>query len=422
MAKKGIVLSNNDSRVTFSNTGSLSVDDVTNNISASYISASSLSISGLAVGSQKILSSSGGLLSTFNNGTINGGAIAFDGANWVASDLEPSSYIGTAGGDLSGSYDDDIKVINISNVSAGLLPVNYGGTGQSLSQGTNYIVKVSSSSEQTPVFSTISATSGSVLTCVDNTFVGKKPAYEPEVRFYDTPGVYTWEKPVGHMFVRAIMQGAGGGGVGGWKSSDNSTYSGGGGGASGGFSDIILDISSISSASLSVGAGGAGGASSDNGWGPTAGSGGSSTITLSSGTSYSAGGGGAGIRAGAADSTAGVGLTKNGIAGRGPDSSTSPTSSDMPSGGGRGTGTNNGAATAGGTILYNTLNKNLNYSLDYYGNSIIITNASGASGASTNSIPAKPGYGAGGGGGYSTSTARTNGGPGGDGYILIISW
>lgn len=80
---------------------------------------------------------------------------------------------------------------------------------------------------------------------------------------YTTPGTYTWIKPIGVNVVRAILIGGGGSG-------GNAPYAGAGGtGAAGGGSGVLqevyVDVSNVSSVSVTVGSGGynsAGGISS----------------------------------------------------------------------------------------------------------------------------------------------------------------
>lgn len=402
MAKKGIILSNGDGRVTWTNTASVSIDDgtggsVANNISASFISASSLVLTGISAATTRILSASNGTFSTFGTGTAatDGGSIVYNGTSWVATNIKSYDYSGSVGGDLSGSYgyESDVKVTNIGNVSSGTLPVNFGGTGASLTKANNFVMDVSRSAGGTPTFSTISVNSGSMLVTSDNKWQSLKPSYVPDVRYYlsgSTGNTFTWNRPINAKFARVILQGAGGGGGGGGSNQ-------GGGGGSGGLTDIILDVSSIQTASVTVGLGGAGGAISGNGS-----TGGSSIFSA-----YSASGGGGGIGGTRTGGSGGIGITKNGGAGGG---ASGATVYDMPSGGAGGGGNP-------GTIIQ-TLSgsyKNFGYSIATDGIAVVINNVSGSS-ASANQ-PAN-GSGAGGGGGL-TNIA---GGRGGNGYALIISW
>lgn len=403
MAKKSLILDNGDGRVTFSNTASVSLDDgADNNMSASFMTASSLSISGLGVGQVKLLSASNGTFNIFSDGTVDGGAIAFDGTRWVTSSLLVQDYSGSAYGDLSGTYESGVQVVNISNVNAGTLPVAFGGTGRSLASSQALILKVSASAGQTPVISALSASSGSVLTTYGGAWTAIPPGY-PDVRFYtsgSTGNTFTWNKPSGARFARIILQGAGGGGGG-------FNVSNGGGGGSGGFTDITIDLAFISTLLVTASLGGNGSVSS-------AGSNGGATYVgrPTSPTEYYANGGvGGGVNS-ALPTAGGTGITKNGGAGAGANGTAAETVYGMPSGGGRGAG-------AAGTVVHIISNKNFGYHITYDGIDIStsLIAASGSAGAST-SIPVRPGYGAGGGGGVSGYA----GGPGGHGYALIISW
>lgn len=96
---------------------------------------------------------------------------------------------------------------------------------------------------------------------------------------FTTAGSHTWTKPSGINLVKVIVTGAGGGGGGGSSNDDI-----GAGGGAGGTAIKIIDVSSVSSVSVTVGAGGSG-ASND-----TSGSAGGS----SSFGSYATGNGGGG--------------------------------------------------------------------------------------------------------------------------------
>lgn len=71
----------------------------------------------------------------------------------------------------------------------------------------------------------------------------------------------TWTKPAGVNKVLVCVQGAGGGGGGG----NGSGAGDGGGGAAGGYVCSVLDVTSISSSTITVGAGGTGGATATDG-------------------------------------------------------------------------------------------------------------------------------------------------------------
>ena len=406
MAKKSLILDNGDGRVAFSNTSSVSIDDgAGSNMSASYMTASSLSLSGIGVGQTKLLSASNGTFSTFPDGTVNGGAIAFNGTSWVTSSLLVQDYSGSAYGDLSGSYESGVQVKNISNVSSGTLPVSFGGTGNALSASQAYILKVSSSAGGTPVISALSASSGSIVTTYGGAWTSIPPGY-PDVRFYtsgSTGNTFTWNKPAGARFARVILQGAGGGGGGGAAA----TYNGAGGG-SGGFTDITLDVFNTSSVAVTASLGGNGGSVGASG---TAGG---ATI-FGSYTAGGGGGGGVGANSAANYGTGGAGLTKNGGYGAASVTTVGQTVYSTPSGGAAGSN-----SPAKGSIVAILNNKNFGYHVTSDGQdlSTSLIDASGSNGGSGGVIPSRPNYGAGGGGGQ----IGFAGGPGGHGYALIISW
>lgn len=446
MAKRSLVLSNDDGRVTFTNVDLINIEDSSSLTIRGHISASRLSVDALTssayglttngTGSFVSASAAGtfarnGLVSSFNSG-----ALGWNGITFVSTSIIPGDYFGfpAPNTDLSGNYEGDIKVINVSNVSSGSLKAAYGGTGLSGSayaSSNKLILKVSGSTN--PVYSVLSASaSGTIIASGEGRFHVQSPSWKPDVRFYGTPGTYTWTRPIGARFARIILQGAGGGGGGGrWNATSTSAF-GGGGGASGGFTDITIDVSSLLSSSVVVGAGGAGGiGGAATVPVSTAGSVGGNTSWTDSNTTYqSAGGGGGGTASTTTRSIAGTGLTKDGGGGSATNSATfnvAETVYAMPSGGGKGVGLNttSPARQLGGTIvpLLDPPNKNFGYNLDTTGATIITTFISGGAGSTAANIVGSNGsIGAGGGGGGASTTIASNGGRGGDGYALIISW
>lgn len=98
------------------------------------------------------------------------------------------------------------------------------------------------------------------------------------IQTFTTAGSHTWTKPAGVRRIRVFVTGGGGGG--GAHNSDDAQ----GGGGAGGTAIKIIDVTSISSVSVTVGGGGNGGSGNTN-------SGGSAGGTSSFGTHCSATGG-----------------------------------------------------------------------------------------------------------------------------------
>lgn len=463
MAKKSFVLSNGDGRVIFSNTGSNGVyldDAINGHISASnlYI-ANNYTIRSITASptTYRMLSASAGQFATSSvSGVVSptvgpSGALGFNGtSSVVTSIMNPSDYAGIPSDQtyLSGNYQEGIKVININTVSSGALKPAYGGTGLSGSQyaaSKNLILEGSGSSPT--AFSILSASaSGTIIVSGEGRFHVQYPSYKPDVRFYGTPGTYTWTRPIGARFARVILQGAGGGGGG---SSNNRlatpTVIFGGGGGAGAYTETTIDVSMINTMSVFVGAGGTGGigmgnsaiSSSTSPAATIGGIGGTTSITCSNLIIYSNGGGGGTVSAGGASSGGSAfpinygGFSKKGGAGGrswgGATAYNIPaeTTYGVSSGGG------GGWNQVGGSIVMLTKDRNYGYNTTTDNVSLDILISSGSNGAIYPSNDAmyttasKPNYGAGGGGGtgfVSRYSPCGPGGNGGNGYALIISW
>lgn len=445
MAKKSIILSNGDGRVTFSNTSSVYIEDSNENIFIDQLTASSITLNNVAGGSQ-LISSSAGTAGNVPAGQ-EGGALQWNGSAWVTSSLQVIQYSGSAGGDLAGTYPDP-TVVSIANVDSGTLPINHGGTGKSLESSDKSLLLVSGSGVDA-VYSTLSGTvSGTILTNVDGQWKFMPPKYAPDVQFFTASGntyTYTWTKPEGAKMARVVCLGGGGGGARG--RSDISPASGGGGGA-GGLSDQIIYIENISNALITIGSGGAPGIwgiTSSNYYPSSGYGGGNSSFSSSKNYIYAEGGGGGDGVLGLNPATntvmfttydmsgkvAGLGGRGNvGIGGNGATTVgiNAPNTYGMPSGGGYGATTTVTASKAGTVSTTYFSMFNYGYSIDKFGNSISITMASGSNGAaSAAEVPATPLlYGAGGGGGYASgSNGSQNLGraaSGSAGYVLVISW
>jgi hypothetical protein len=101
MAKKSLILSNEDGKVLINSTSSLSIDDVTNNLSSSVVSASAVSFGSLTPG-VSILNASNGTINKFSTTNINNAPVAWNGSAWVPGQQSVTAYSGSVGGDISG--------------------------------------------------------------------------------------------------------------------------------------------------------------------------------------------------------------------------------------------------------------------------------------------------------------------------------
>lgn len=203
----------------------------------------------------------------------------------------------------------------------------------------------------------------------------------------------TWSKPAGCKFIKASIQGGGGGG-GSSQLASASNGGCGGGGASGGHVIKYLDVTSISSLTVTVGAGGTAGAAGVAGsGGGTSGLGPSHTYGKADG-----GGGGSGTAAGANGVyTAGGGL---------PGTASNGDLNNGGNGGGAGfmVATNQGLGGEGGSSSFGGAARP----------NRLFSNGSVLAGS------AATGYGSGGSGGIScTSTSEAVGGAGAAGIVVI---
>ncbi|MFA6495187.1 MAG: type II secretion system protein [Candidatus Paceibacterota bacterium] len=231
----------------------------------------------------------------------------------------------------------------------------------------------------TPATSTDAATKGYVDANAGGGIV--------QVSVYTNPGPSVWAKPAGATHVMVEVVGGGGGGGGGGNG-----ITGGGGGGSGGYCREYIDVSSITSAAVTIGSGGNGGNGSVNGS-----SGGASSFGSYCGANGGSGGyyGYTSIRPGATGASIST-LTGDVTVGGNPGMA----------GGQSSMGGNGGASVLGGVglgcVYYTTLCPGVTYYDSGWAGSV----GGGGGGASYN-------------GNYSHSGV---GGKGGDGIVIVTSY
>lgn len=173
----------------------------------------------------------------------------------------------SANSDLSGTYDQDIKVKSLSNVRSGTLGVQYGGTGLGSGSGNNSFTNSNESillgngSDAFAFLTASQATSPVVLVSdgVNWNYITQSIEKGVEVMVYTQPNVYAWTASAATKAIRIIAQGAGGGGGSGANRNSAVAALGGAGGSAGAFVDTGVIIPTTQSASIIVGAGGDGG-------------------------------------------------------------------------------------------------------------------------------------------------------------------
>jgi len=190
------------------------------------------------------------------------------------------------------------------------------------------------------------------------------------------PSTLGWTRPTDITKVIVQVQGAGGGGGGG-----NDSAKGSGGGA-GGWISAVVDVSGISSSTITIGAGGALGGTSANG------SVGGSSSWADATNTLTATGGGAG----------GLGNADGGLSGTGTSSAGSDiTGFFIRRGSMGGSNSTSGATGDGGSSVW----------------------GAGAMHSYTGSALAAYGYGGGGGGGWNDASAGHSGTAGAGGYVIV---
>jgi len=434
MSKLGISLSNGDGRNTSTPTSSVNYDDVTQYLTINDISGSNFVLSGA---NNAIISVSGGVFIPYNAANYSNYYMVTDGSKWIPA--LASITVGTASGDLSGSYPTP-TIRNIGNVNTGSLKIANGGLSGS---GQNNILNNISSGSLVIANSTSTLTAVStasyngigdwVLGSTDGNswraVTASAPTMDINVQYFiggsttTLGGTYTWTKTsANHKWVRLLIQAGGGGGGG----SQTTSYGASGGGA-GGFTDVTQYIGNITTATIVVGAGGYQGTTNE-----VAETGGTSSFSLT-GVFFSAAGGKGGIYGLSAGGVGGIGLTFNGSDG-GDESSTAAAITpgvDGPGASGGGGGAYSAPITAenGGTAGRYTTNTtapagNGSYTPNLFGYNIPIGFGTGGRGGAYGVSGSFGVFGGGGGGAgrFITGGSVCYGGHGGSGFVVVISF
>jgi len=213
----------------------------------------------------------------------------------------------------------------------------------------------------------------------------------PTQQIFDTAGTFTWTKPAGCKKVKVTVIGGGGGG-GAARGTDSTGVRVGGAGGGGGTSIKTIDVTSITSETVTVGAGGAG-ATSANTYANTGG-------TSSYGSHCSATGG-LGGRGNYADAGSAYGLSRGGGLGENGDLNIAGGTGFMPQSYGEISTSIYYVGTIGGSSYLN----NTQFFPNVF--SGVYSNQDGA-------------YGSGGNGGLTQNTTSNGwGGDGGDGIVIV---
>lgn len=200
------------------------------------------------------------------------------------------------------------------------------------------------------------------------------------VQTFSTPGIASWTKPTGALFVRVIVVGGGGGAA---TAANTDSVTGGGGG--GGYSEEWFVASILgSSETLTVGSGGSIGNAGE-------------TSSFGTGPLLQATGGGTTVQ-----------------------TATSTTIGTQSSGGTAGVGSGGDINIKGTAGQNGVIYSGVNGAGGDGGSSVL---GGGGAGAVTNSVGGAGGsYGGGGGGAHASGTADRAGGAGADGVVIVITF
>lgn len=462
MPKKSILISSGSAKRWAIPSNKFTYDTDTGYVSIDSLSSSQLTITG-AINS--VLVSSGGVIAAYKAEGNSGSYLVSDGTKWTAGSAGNVS-IGPVSGTLTGSYPNP-KFIDITYVESGSLPVARGGLSGSgnynlltaipsgsliLASGIGSLTVVSTASySQTGDAWVLASVSGTTQWAA---VTASAPERDANVQFFtcsnpltsSTNQIWTKMNP-NHQWARVMLQGGGGGGGGAVSSSLTNGCVGGSGG---GFTDIVVYVGNILSASIVVGAGGLGGRIATNtGSNLSPGLSGVSSSFSASGIFVSAGSGSGGVaNSNTNSSDGGIGLTYvGGIGGLGANSAIlniGGSSSGAAGGGGGGIGAV--FAGSGGTSgmyttevtggiggNYYTLGSTQGASgsslVNLYGYQLPFSFGSGGGGGgavsgTSSSYGGNGIFGSGGGGGGRTATSAgfSYGGNGGDGWVVVISY
>jgi hypothetical protein len=255
MANKKLLYNENGTNAEIANSGSLPAvyfDDVTNTLVAQ----------GLVI--NKVTASIGltnGILGTDANGKLtviptgsNGQYLQSDGTSWAfrdASGVATGNYL--PGSDLSGTLAAP-TVTSIQYVVSGTLSASNGGTGVSSFTSGGLLVK-----DNTSALKFVRPDAGASVLRPDGSgswYSGGSTgtaSYNVSGAYYTSPG--TWTKPVGHRNIKVILMGGGGGGAVGFSDGTPMGF----GGNAGGFSIYDFIEKNDITATITVGSGGVGG-------------------------------------------------------------------------------------------------------------------------------------------------------------------
>jgi hypothetical protein len=439
MANKNILVSSNGKYEPIS----ASVDDVTGVLSSSLpVTANTASFAGqsglMQVYGGKLMSVGNTSINPPSDGIYSGSVLTYNNSEGFA----PSrTSVASFSGDTSGDTISGVKVRSVSNVTGGLLPLAYGGTGTG-SFDTDSLVTTSGSGLAPSAPNKIVVAASSNYISGDTALLNFSSANSVIAYLYTgslgSNNDKVWTKPSGCRFVTIICQGGGASGEYAIASPRRSGLGGGGGG----FSYCTLNALSLPNA-INIRAGGGGNLGGGGGnsyfenyiiaYGGAINSGGAGNIenganggSSSSSNTVTGGAGGSTVFAGAGGGGGGASAAGSSSRG-GAGGSVSSRSASGTAG-----GATPGVSAANTVEVFYKINNIKNVLLD--GTTLtnlipLFSGAGGGGGGGGSSAPRNGGnaqWGSGGGGAgyyFSSPTFRSGTpGTGGKGYVLIICY